>query len=120
MLLIVAMLMEWAMAGQVNMPMESKPYLKNIQDLTTILGDFLTSRGENVLPVCVTSGEYYKHQLAEQSSPWAAQMFDSDPKFPHSGLLEGYIIHYPGVFESRCWTVVLREILLDGDLPDCR
>ena len=34
----LAMLMEWAMAGQVNMPMESKPSLKNIQDLATILG----------------------------------------------------------------------------------
>ena len=28
------------------------------------------------------------------------QMFDADPKFPHSGILEGNVIHYPGAFDE--------------------
>ena len=107
-LLILSMTMKWTLAGKVNKSIANILYHqihpKNIKDLIKlnpidILGDYLTPSGDNVSPICEESGKYYKQQLAEQS-PWAMQMFDADPKFPHSGLLEGNFIHYPGAFDE--------------------
>ena len=64
-----------------------------------ILGDYLTPGGENISTACQISGEIYKEMLIKNAS-WAIQMFDSDPKIPQAGVMEGNLVHFPGAFDE--------------------
>ena len=107
-LFILSLILQDARADQMNNAIQMVPsvenHLQNVETLSKlgpldILGDYITPRGEGVSAQCVTAGEYYKRSLQGQSE-WAMKMFDSTPKFPQSGIYEGNLFHFPGVFHE--------------------